>query len=43
MPCLPYYASVFSSTKSVIRAEQDLPGTVGESVERLGKGGRVEK
>jgi hypothetical protein len=27
MLCLPYYAYVFSSTKSVIRAEQDLPGT----------------
>jgi hypothetical protein len=25
MLCLPYYAYVFSSTKSVIRAEQDLP------------------
>jgi hypothetical protein len=25
--CLSYYAYVFSSTKSVIRAEQDLPGT----------------
>jgi small ligand-binding sensory domain FIST len=25
--CLPYYACVFSSTKFVIRAEQDLPGT----------------
>jgi hypothetical protein len=23
--CLPYYAYVFSSTKSEIRAEQDLP------------------
>jgi hypothetical protein len=25
MLCLPYYAYVFSSTKLVIRAEQDLP------------------
>jgi hypothetical protein len=24
---LPYYAYIFSSTKLVIRAEQDLPGT----------------
>jgi hypothetical protein len=29
MLCLPYYAYVFSSTKLVIRAEQDLPGTAG--------------
>jgi hypothetical protein len=27
--CLPYYAYVFSSTKSMIRADQDLPGTEG--------------
>jgi hypothetical protein len=27
MLCLPYYACVFSSTKLVIRAEQDLPCT----------------
>jgi hypothetical protein len=27
MLCLPYYAYVFSSTKSVIRAEWDLPGS----------------
>jgi hypothetical protein len=27
MLCLPYYAYVFSSTKLVIRADQDLPGT----------------
>jgi hypothetical protein len=27
MLCLPYYAYVFSSTKLVTRAEQDLPGT----------------
>jgi hypothetical protein len=26
MPCLPYYAYVFSSTKLEIRAEQVLPG-----------------
>jgi hypothetical protein len=25
--CLPYYAYVFSSTKLVIRAEQDLSGS----------------
>jgi hypothetical protein len=29
MLCLPYYAYVISSTKLVIRAEQDLPGTEG--------------
>jgi hypothetical protein len=29
MLCLPYYVCVFSSTKLVIRAEQDLPGTEG--------------
>jgi hypothetical protein len=29
MLCLPYYAYVFSSTKSVIRAERDLPGSEG--------------
>jgi hypothetical protein len=29
MLCLSYYAYVFSSKKSVIRAEQDLPGTEG--------------
>jgi hypothetical protein len=27
MLCLSYYAYVFSSTKSVIRAEWELPGT----------------
>jgi hypothetical protein len=27
MLCLPYHACVFSSTKLVIKAEQDLPGT----------------
>jgi hypothetical protein len=33
MLCLPYYACVFSSTKLVIKAEKDLPGTEGgESV-----------
>jgi hypothetical protein len=37
MLCLHYYAYVISSTKLVIRAEQDLPGT-----ERV-RGGRVEK
>jgi hypothetical protein len=38
MLCLPYYAYVFSSTKLVIRAEQDLPGTEG-----VGEGGRGQK
>jgi hypothetical protein len=39
MLCLPYYAYVFSSTKAVIRAEQDLPGTEwgrGEEEEEAG-------
>jgi hypothetical protein len=35
--CLPYYAGMFSSTKLVIMAEKDLPGTEG------GRGGRVEE
>jgi hypothetical protein len=29
MLCLSYYVCVFSSTKSVIRAERDLPETEG--------------
>jgi hypothetical protein len=40
MLCLPYYVYVFSSTKLVIRAVQDLPGT---EWGKGGKGGRVEK
>jgi hypothetical protein len=36
MLSLPYYACVFSSTKLVIRAEQDQPGT---EVGREGDGG----
>jgi hypothetical protein len=36
MLCLPYYAYVFASTKLVIRAEQDLPGSEGR---RGGEGG----
>jgi hypothetical protein len=43
MLCLPYYACVFSSVKSVIRAEQDLPGTEEGRGERMREGGRVEK
>jgi hypothetical protein len=43
MLCLPYYAYVFSSTKSGIRAEQDLPETEEGRGGRVGKGGRVEK
>jgi hypothetical protein len=39
MLCLPYYAYVISSTKLVIRAEQDLPGTGG----RRGTGGGGEQ
>jgi hypothetical protein len=38
MLCLPYYAYVFSSTKLVIRAEQDLPGTEGGREEEDGIG-----
>jgi hypothetical protein len=41
MLCLSYYVYVFSSTKSVIRAEQDLPET--ERRGKVGEGGRVEK
>jgi hypothetical protein len=43
MVCLPYYAYVFSSTKLVIRAEQDLHGSEGASGEEGGEGERVEK
>jgi hypothetical protein len=41
MLCLPYYAYVFSSTKLVIMAEQDLPGTQGGGKD--GGGGRMKK
>jgi hypothetical protein len=40
MLCLPYYAYVFSSTKLVIKAEQDLPGTERGRVEEKGGGGQ---
>jgi hypothetical protein len=40
MLCLPYYACVFSSTKLVIKAEQDLPGTERGRGQREGEGGR---
>jgi hypothetical protein len=43
MLCLPYYAYVISSTKLVMRAEQDLPGTEGERKGRVGEGVKVEK
>jgi hypothetical protein len=45
MLCLPYYDYVFSSTKLVIRAEQDLPGTEGgrKREGRGGEGGSGEK
>jgi hypothetical protein len=43
MLCLPYYACVFSSTKLVIRAEQDWPGTEWGKGERVEEEGRVEK
>jgi hypothetical protein len=38
MLCLPYYACVFSSTKLVIRAEQDLPGSEGRKEKRVEEG-----
>jgi hypothetical protein len=43
MLCLPYYAYVISSTKLVIRAEQDLPGTEGRRGEwwRMGASGEM--
>jgi hypothetical protein len=37
--CLPYYAYVFSSTKSEIRAEQDLLGSKGVGGRGEGGGG----
>jgi hypothetical protein len=40
MFCLPYYASVFSSTKLEIKAEQVLPGSEAGKGEREGKGVR---
>jgi hypothetical protein len=43
MLCLPYYAYVFSSTKSGIRAEQDLPETEGRRGRRGVEGVLVEK
>jgi hypothetical protein len=41
MLCLSYYAYVLSSTKTLRRAEGDLPET--EWGGRLGEGGKVEK
>jgi hypothetical protein len=41
--CLSYYIYVFSSTKSVTRAEPDLPETEERRRERVGEEGRVEK
>jgi hypothetical protein len=43
MLCLSYYAYVLSSTKSVIRAERDLPETEEGRRGRAGEGDRVEK
>jgi hypothetical protein len=43
MLCLSYYECVFSSTKSVIRVEWDLPATEGGRRGRVGEGDRVEK
>jgi hypothetical protein len=40
MLCLPYYAYVFSSTKFVIKAEQDLPGSEGGGGEWVVEGVR---
>jgi hypothetical protein len=40
MLCLPYYAYVFSSTKSVTRAERDLPETEEGRREGRGRGGQ---
>jgi hypothetical protein len=37
---LPYYACVFSSTKLVIKAEQDLPGTEGGKEGEVWGGGQ---
>jgi hypothetical protein len=41
MLCLAYYACVFSLTKLVIKAEQDLPGTDGGRGRESG-GGRAQ-
>jgi hypothetical protein len=43
MLCLPYYAYVFSPTKTVTRAEQDLPETEEGRWGRVREGDRVEK
>jgi hypothetical protein len=43
MLCLPYYACVFFSTKSVTREEWDLPETEEGREGMAGEGGRVEK
>jgi hypothetical protein len=43
MLCLSYYAYVFSSTKSVTRAERDLPETEKGRGVRVEEGSRVEK
>jgi hypothetical protein len=43
MLCLPYYAYVFSSTKSVTRAERDLPETEEGKGRKVGEEGREEK
>jgi hypothetical protein len=43
MLCLSYYAYVLSSTKSVIKAEQDLPETEEGRGKRDREGSRVEK
>jgi hypothetical protein len=40
---LSYYAYVLSSTKSVIKAQRDLPETEEERREWVGEGSGVEK
>jgi hypothetical protein len=43
MLCFPYYAYVFSSTKSVIRVEQDLPETEWGGRGEGGQGGEMTR
>jgi hypothetical protein len=40
---ISFLSCIFSSTKLVIKAEQDLPGTEGEKGKRVGEGERKEK
>jgi hypothetical protein len=43
MLCLPYYVCLFSLTKPVIKAVQDLPGTEEGRGERVGEEDRGKK